>query len=89
MVERREKRAAFLKRAQAVEAHGIASLEDVTIFAMLRHASVLFDKTLDLSSNPAMMRSRGASAARLRLGEVVEFRAQFIEVEVTHSGLHP
>ena len=47
MVERREKRPAFLKRAQAVKAHGIKPLEDVAIFPMLRGAAVLLDKTLD------------------------------------------
>jgi hypothetical protein len=36
MVERHKKRTTFLKRAKAVEAHGIETLEDVLIFPMLR-----------------------------------------------------
>ena len=48
MVQRRQQRAAFLQRAQAVEAHGIEPLEDVAVFAMLRGAAVLLDKALDL-----------------------------------------
>ena len=90
MIERRKKRAAFLKRAQPVKAHGIEPLEDVAIFPVLRGAAVFLDKALDLleSGDDALL-ARRASALLLRLGEVVEFGAQFVEVEVTHSDPHP
>jgi hypothetical protein len=90
MVKRRKKRTTFPKCAQAAEAHGIEPLKDVPIFPMLRGAAVLFDELLYLveSGNDAFL-ARGAPALFLRLGEVVEFGAQLVQVEVTHSALHP
>ena len=90
MVERREKRPAFLKRAKPVEAHGVEPLEDVAIFPMLRRVAVLLDKPLDfLESGDDALLARGAAALLFRLGEVVEFGAQFVEIEVTHSAPRP
>jgi hypothetical protein len=48
MIERRKKRTALLKRAEAVESHGIKTLEDVAIFPVLRSAPAIFDKPLYL-----------------------------------------
>lgn len=56
---------------------------------MQRCMAVLVYKALNLfkSSDDAFL-SRGAAGLLLRLGEVVEFRTQLIEVEVSHSGPH-
>ena len=85
MVQRRKQGAALLKRAQAVEAHGIEPLEDVAIFPVLRRAAVLLDKSLDfLEAGDDALLARRASALLLRLRrQVVKFSAQFVEVEVS------
>jgi hypothetical protein len=72
MVERRKKRTAFLKRAQTVKPHGIQSLENVVVLAVLRSAAVLFEKALDFfePGNNAFF-PRGAAALLFGLGEVV------------------
>ena len=63
-----------VKRAQAVEAHGIQPLENVAVFPMLRGAAVLLDKPLNLleSGDDALL-ARRAAALLLRLREVVQF----------------
>jgi len=90
MVERLKKRSAFLKLTKAVETHGIEPLEDVAILSMLRSMTVLLDKALDfLESSDDALVARGAPTLLFRLGEVVEFGAQFVKIEVTHSAPHP
>ena len=90
MIERSEKGTALLQRAQAVEARGVKSLEDVTLLAMLRGAAMLIGETLNfLEARDDAFLARGASALLFGLSEIREFVAQFIKVEVTHSGPHP
>ena len=69
MIERRKQRAAVLKRAQAIEAHGIEPLEDVAVFAVLRGAAVLLDEPLDLlepGDDALLARRPAALLLRLR-----------------------
>ena len=89
MIQRREKRAAFLEGPQAVEAHGIEPLEDVAVFAVLRRTSVLLDEALDvLEPGDDALLARRAAALLLRRRELGQFVIQLVEVEITHSGLH-
>ena len=79
-----------VQSAQAVEARGVKPLEDVTLLAMLRGAAMLIDETLNfLEARDDAFLARGAAALLIRLGEIREFAAQFIKIEVTHSGPHP
>jgi hypothetical protein len=90
MVARPKQRSTFLKRTKAVEAHGIEPFEDIPILPMLRSMTVFLDEALDFfESGDDALFARGALALFLRLGEVVEFGAQFVQVEVTHSVPHP
>src|ERR1700730_9093040 len=77
-------------RSQPIKAHSIQTLKNFAIFAMLRGVTVFLDKPLYLlkSGNDALLAGR-ASAFLLRLREVVQFRAQSVEVHVTHSDPHP
>jgi hypothetical protein len=90
MIERFEERAAIHQRAQPVETHGIEPLENVSVLPMLWGAAVFLHKSLNFleAGDDAFLKGR-ATALLLRLREVVEFGAQFVEVEVTHSGPHP
>ncbi len=50
-------------------------------------ADRVLDEALDfLEAGDDALLARRAAALLLRLGEVVEFGAQFVEVEVSHSG---
>jgi hypothetical protein len=90
MVQRCKRRAAFFKRAQPIKAHGIETLEDVTILAVPRGTVMLLNKPLDfLKPGDDAFLAQGMPALVLRLGEVIEFGAQFVKVKVTHSGPRP
>jgi hypothetical protein len=90
MIERRKKRTTFLKRAKTLESHGIEPFKDVAIFPVLRSTTVFLDKALDFfKPGDDAHFARGATALFLRLGEIVEFGAQFVQIEVTHSAHHP
>ena len=84
LVERGHQGATVRMGAQAVEAHGIEPLEDVAVFAVLRGAAVLLDEALDLlePGDDALL-ARRAPALLLGCGELVEFGAQLVEVEVS------
>ena len=86
MVKRRKQGAAFLKRAQTVEAHGIQAFKDVAALPVLRGVAVLFDELLDFlkARNNALL-ARRAPALFLRLRKFGEFCGEFVEIRVTHS----
>ena len=90
MIEWLQQRPALLKRAQAIKTHGIESLENIAVFSVLWGAAISIDKTLNLlkARDDTFLTGR-ATAFLLRLSKIVEFRAQFIKVEITHSGPHP
>ena len=77
MVKRVEKRSTFLKRAKTVETNGVEPLEEVAGLSVLGRVATLLDKTLDfLKARDDSLVARGAPAPFLRLGEIIEFRAQ-------------
>ena len=90
MIERLEKRSAFLQRAKAIKAHGVEPFEDVAIFAVLRRMAVLLDKALNfLKSGDDALLARGAAALLLRLSERRRVRRAVRPDQVTHSAPHP
>ena len=90
MIEGRQQRAAVLKSAQPVETDGVEPLEDVAVLAVLGSVAVLLHEALDfLEPRDDPLLARGAPDLLRRLGEVGQFVAQLVEVEVTHSGLRP
>src|SRR3954471_2002870 len=78
-VERPEKGSALLKRAKAVEPHGVHALEDVAVLAMLRGAAVLVEEALNLlEARDDPLLARRAPALPFRLRVIVGFRAQLV-----------
>ena len=47
MIERFQKRSAFLQFAQAIQPHGIYPLEDIAFLAVQRRPAMFLDKALD------------------------------------------
>src|ERR1700734_4074136 len=90
MVESREQRTTVFKRAKAIKAHSILPLKNVPVFPMLWCSIVFLNKPLYLlePSYDALLAGR-ASAFLFRLCEVVQFLAEFVEVDVTHSDPRP
>ena len=88
MVERRKQGAVFLKRAHAVETHGIQTLENVAPLPVLRGASVLFNEPLYLleASNNALL-TRRSPALLPRLRKFCKFCGEFVEIRATNSDL--
>ena len=79
--------AAFLKRSNAVQPHGVKPFKDVIVFAMLRGSAMLFYKALNLfkAGNDALFLG-GQSLLFLRLGELIQLGAQF--VQINHNDPH-
>src|SRR4029077_19575607 len=79
----------LLERTQTIKTQGIQQLKNVAIFAVLWGATVFLDKPMYLltSDNDRLVAGR-ASAFLLRLRKVVEFLAQFVEVDFTHNDPH-
>ena len=90
MIERQKERSAFLQCAKPIETHRIEPFEEVAIFTVQWWMTVLLDKALDFFEPGDDTSLAGRSAALfLGLGEVVEFGAQLVQVEVTHSAPRP
>ena len=86
MVEWFEQRAALGKLAQAVEAHGVNPLENVPVLSMLGSTAVFLEESLDvLEARDDAFLARRPTARLFRRRELLEFRAQFVEVDLTHS----
>src|SRR5690606_23392901 len=90
MIQRLKQGAAVRKRPQAIEAHRVQALEDVTVFAMLRRTPVLLRETLDVleTGDDALFagRPRDLLLGRRELGKLCR---KVVQIGVIHSAPPP
>ena len=88
MVKRLQNTPAVLQRTQAVEADRVHALEDVIALAMPGRMAMLLHKSLDFlePGNDPLLTWRSANTLVRRL-EFREFLGQFVEVDISHTGL--
>ena len=88
MIEGLEEGAALLEGANAVQPNGVEPFEDIAVLAVLRRAAMLLDETLDLfEARDDPLFSRRSAGRLVRRCEVGELACQFVEVDVSHTGL--
>lgn len=90
MIKRRQQGAAIVQRAQLVEPYGVEPFEYIALLAVLGRTAISFDESLNFfeACDDAFVSGRTASFV-LGLRKIRQFVAQFVKIDITHSGPRP